>query len=61
MHKEISARTVIKGKRRVSFKVSSYDRTRPLVIDPVLSYSTYISNGDTVVQDIAVDTLGNAT
>ena len=60
MHKEISARTVIKGKRRVSFKLSSYDQTRPLVIDPVLSYSTYISNGDTVIQDIAVDALGNA-
>jgi hypothetical protein len=60
MHKEISARTVIKGKRRVSFKLSSYDRTRPLVIDPVLSYSTYISKGDTVIQDMAVDALGNA-
>lgn len=59
-HKEISARTVIKGKRRVSFKLSSYDRTRPLVIDPVLSYSTYIAIGDAVIYDIAVDALGNA-
>jgi fibronectin type 3 domain-containing protein len=28
--------------REVSFRLAKYDRTRPLVIDPVLSYGTYL-------------------
>jgi hypothetical protein len=46
---------------QVSFEVSGYDRTRPLVIDPVLSYSTYL--GGSVADSgkgIAVDSSGNA-
>jgi Beta-propeller repeat. len=41
-------RTVIQGgyhltrKKTVTFEISSYDRTLPLVIDPVLSFSTYL-------------------
>jgi hypothetical protein len=39
----------IRGKNDVSFDLGSYDRAQPLVIDPILSYSTYIggSNIDT--------------
>jgi len=45
----------------VGFQVGSYDATKALVIDPVLSYSTYLggNNGDGG-QGIAVDGLGNA-
>ena len=57
---------VIKGSREVSFKVSAYDRNRPLVIDPVLAYSTYLGGStaasgpiDTGAQAIAVDSSGN--
>ena len=57
---------VIKGLHEVSFKVSSYDHNRPLVIDPVLTYSTYLGGGtaasgpiDTGAQAIAVDSSGN--
>jgi pimeloyl-ACP methyl ester carboxylesterase len=43
--------------------VASYDLTKPLVIDPVLVYSTYLGgNGTdyTWTGDIAVDSIGNA-
>ena len=39
---KIAAHYVLKGKRRVAFEVAEYDRRQPLVIDPVLSYSTYL-------------------
>lgn len=44
-----------------AFHVGTYDRTRPLVIDPVLSYSTYL--GGSALEEgtgLAVDALGNA-
>jgi Beta-propeller repeat/Abnormal spindle-like microcephaly-assoc'd, ASPM-SPD-2-Hydin len=45
----------------LTFEVASYDRTRPLVIDPALSYSTFLGGSGTDVADsIAVDASGNA-
>lgn len=46
---------------QVGFRVATYDNSRPLIIDPVLVYSTYLggSNADAGVA-IAVDNLGNA-
>ena len=42
--------------RQVRFDVGAYDRERPLVIDPVLAYSTYFGGAsDDVSSDIAVD------
>jgi hypothetical protein len=45
----------------VGFTVGGYDRARPLVIDPVLAYSTYLggSSGDSG-SAIAVDATGSA-
>jgi len=45
----------------VGFRLGPYDRTQPLVIDPVLSYSTYLggSNMDALTS-IAIDNSGNA-
>ncbi len=49
------------GAHRVGFQVASYDARRPLVIDPVLSYSTYLGGSVTDVgYGIAVDSAGNA-
>ena len=46
---------------RVSFAVGSYDPSRKLVIDPILSYSTYIGASLTdVIKDVALDAAGNA-
>jgi hypothetical protein len=44
------------------FEISSYDKTRPLVLDPVmLLYAGYIGGlGDDFGHDIAVDAAGNA-
>jgi sugar lactone lactonase YvrE len=46
----------------VGFAVSEYDRSMPLVIDPTLSYSTYLggSNGASYGTAIAVDSSGDA-
>jgi uncharacterized repeat protein (TIGR01451 family) len=58
---KISGRYVLKTKDRVGFQVAAYDRTKPLVIDPVLVYSTYLSGtGYDEGFGIAVDTAGNA-
>jgi hypothetical protein len=49
------------SKHEVGFRIGSYDRGQPLIIDPVLAYSTYLG-GNTVeaAYDIAVDSAGNA-
>ncbi|MBI2877536.1 MAG: SBBP repeat-containing protein, partial [Candidatus Tectomicrobia bacterium] len=58
----ISGRYVLQGKDRVGFEVSAYDPTRPLVIDPVLAYSTYLGGSEDLDfgNGIAVDGPGNA-
>jgi hypothetical protein len=49
------------GWREVAIEVAAYDSTRPLIIDPVLSYSTYLGgSGDDRVSGIAVDNNGSA-
>src|SRR6185503_16776099 len=41
-------------------RIAEYNPARPLVIDPILSYSTYLGgNGSDQVGDIAVDSSGN--
>lgn len=53
------------GSREVAFSLGAFDRTRPLVIDPILRYSTYFgSPGDENPNDdgaaVAVDAEGSA-
>src|SRR5262249_19118573 len=48
------------GLNRVVFVVGPYDTSKPLVIDPVLSYSSYLGGaGDDQALGIAVDGAGN--
>jgi hypothetical protein len=58
---EIRGRWVLLGKRELRFQVASYDPHRQLVIDPVLTYSTYLGGSlwDEAMA-IAVDASGNA-
>ena len=54
------SRTIRNSQLIYGFTVASYDKHYPLVIDPTLSYSTYLggSSGDSG-EDIAVDNSGN--
>jgi hypothetical protein len=57
----VAGRYVLRGKNRVGFNVAAYDQKKSLVIDPVLSYSTYL--GGSAFDDafaVAVDASGNA-
>ncbi len=58
---EIAGQFVLSNGNQVSFAIAAYDMSRPLVIDPTLSYSTYLGGGLTDEgRGIAVDGNGNA-
>ena len=60
-YESVEGRFVLLARNRVGFEVGSYDKTRPLVIDPVLSCATYMRiEGDRVANGIAVDPTGAA-
>jgi len=61
VRQEIAASYLLKDNNQVGFEVASYDRAKPLIIDPVLVYSTYLggTGGDLGI-GIAVDREGNA-
>ncbi len=51
---------ILRPDRQVGFRVADYDRTRPLIIDPVLSYSaTFGGGGLNQALAIALDAQGN--
>jgi hypothetical protein len=56
----VSGRFVLGGDGQVGFAVGAYDPSLPLVIDPVLSYSTYLGGPGTGGLGITVDAAGNA-
>ena len=57
----VPASYLIKGKKQVAFQIGNYDRSKPLVIDPTLAFSTYLG-GDASDSGtgIVVDSSGNA-
>ena len=62
----IPGRYVVDGAHEVHFDVAPYDASRPLIIDPVLVFSTFLGGSDSfggsgdTGTDIAVDTAGNS-
>jgi Beta-propeller repeat len=57
----VDARFVLQADNQVSFEIGNYDRSRELVIDPSVSYATYL--GGTAEDDgnaVAIDSSGNA-
>ena len=57
----VHSRYELLGGGLVGIRLGDYDRTRPLVIDPVLLYSTYLGgSGNDRGQGIAVDAAGSA-
>ena len=61
VRREIHGGYLLLGERQIGFEVAAYDRSHPLVIDPVLAYSTYFGGAtEEIGWDIAVDSAGNA-
>lgn len=56
----VNSSFVLEANNVVAFQLDSYDRTQPLVIDPVLSYSTYLGGtANDYATAIAVDSSGS--
>ena len=58
---EVPVSYIAKNAQSVGFQLGAYDPSRPLIIDPVLVYSTYLGgSGFDQGYAIAVDSLGNS-
>jgi hypothetical protein len=56
----VQGRYVARGKNQVGFEVASYDKNTPLVIDPVVVFSTYFGGtGDDIALSLALDASNN--
>jgi photosystem II stability/assembly factor-like uncharacterized protein len=59
--RQIEGRYAIKSRDEVGFEIEDFDASRPLVIDPILSYSTYLgASSNEIGYGIAVDAEGHA-
>ncbi|HST52511.1 MAG TPA: SBBP repeat-containing protein, partial [Pyrinomonadaceae bacterium] len=61
VRQEVESGYSLKGVGRVGFTLGAYDTQRPLIIDPVLAYSTYLGgSANDSATGIAVDSSSNA-
>ena len=59
IRQEVACNYLVAGEQ-VNFTVGAYDRTLPLVIDPILAYSTFLGGADLdAANSVAVDRSGN--
>ena len=60
VRRAVAGRFVFRGRNQIGFEVGAYDKSRVLVIDPVLVYATYFGgSGDEATTGIAVDAAGS--
>jgi uncharacterized repeat protein (TIGR01451 family) len=58
--RSVDGKFVLRGANRAGFAIGSYDRSRELIIDPILTFSTYFGGtGDERATSVAVDGTGN--
>ena len=56
----VDGKFVLRGANRAGFAIGSYDHSRELIIDPILTFSTYFGGtGDERATSVAVDGAGN--
>jgi len=60
--KPVEGHYVLTAHHEIRFEIGAYDGTKPLVIDPALTYSTFLgaSSGFVSATAVAVDSSGNA-
>ncbi|MGA9307972.1 MAG: SBBP repeat-containing protein, partial [Candidatus Sulfotelmatobacter sp.] len=59
-HLPVTGRFVLRAANRVGFEIGPYDRSRELIIDPLLDFSTYFGgNGTETSPSVAVNGNGN--
>jgi hypothetical protein len=46
VERPVPVRYVLKGKNQVAFRLARYDTRQPLLIDPILAYSTYLGGSN---------------
>jgi uncharacterized protein (TIGR03437 family) len=57
---QVSGHYTVLGKRRAGFAIDDYDPARPLVVDPVLSYASFLGGtGSDIVNAMTMDAQGN--
>lgn len=67
IRQSVAGRYMIKGRGRIGFHIGAYDKSRPLIIDPVIIYSTCFGGTRAAfdqpsyvnVRDMALDAAGN--
>ena len=57
--RQIRGGFVLLGKNEAGFRIESFDRSLPLVIDPVVDYATFLADVYLFVDGAAVDAAGN--
>ena len=54
----VAAEFAIDGNRNIGFRLGVYDRNMPLVIDPALSFATFLDTGSDYVMGVTTDSSG---